>query len=257
MPSNRTTIDVIIPTWNEEFWLPRLLTSLSGSRYIRHIIVADNYSEDNTASLALTFGCELVRGGRPATGRNAGAAISSADILLFVDADTILPNDYPEYLNWLFQNSSLVGAYFRNIPLSDNLLIIFLYRIMDTYISAMRMLNITQGIGTSVAVRTSAFIAAGGFPEDVAVGEDAYFLSRLSKIGEVRYIREHPVYTSSRRLLQDGVVKYVIKMIIWVVLRLLNLKESIIPYNWRQYKKELALREEEFISAIDFLPGPR
>src|SRR5215469_1255477 len=87
-------IDVIIPTWNEELWLPRLLNCLKASEIIRSVIVADNGSQDNTRSIADAFGCRLVQGGTPARARNTGALHASTDILLFVDADTVLPIGY-------------------------------------------------------------------------------------------------------------------------------------------------------------------
>jgi glycosyltransferase involved in cell wall biosynthesis len=162
-------IDVIIPTWNEEAWLPRLLNCLAESGSVQTVIVADNDSDDGTRAIAQAHGCRLVAGGRPARGRNAGAMVATGDILLFVDADTILPVGYLEGVEELFRDEATIAVYFRNLPLTTRPFINVLYTIMDGYIAVLGWLGIAQGVGTSIAVRASAFRRAGGFPEDVDV----------------------------------------------------------------------------------------
>ena len=241
-------IDVIIPTWNEELWLPRLLNSLKGSKIVRSIIVADNASADKTRTIARAYGCRLVQGGRPAKARNAGALRASADILLFVDADTVLPLGYLDGLIELFHDRSLVAAYFRNLPLSSRKSILLLALIIDAYIRLVALLGISQGMGTCIAVRANVFEISGGFPEDVEVGEDACFLRSLSRFGNVRYIRRFPVYTSSRRLRLDGPAIYISKLLVWTTLRFLNLRSSIFKYNWRPYPAEFATLEDDIVA---------
>jgi glycosyltransferase involved in cell wall biosynthesis len=244
----KSGIDVIIPTWNEEYWLPRLLNSLAGSKWVQSVIVADNASDDRTRAIARAHGCRVVAGGRPARARNRGAATALADILLFVDADTVLPLGYLEALQELFRDQTTVAVYFRNLPLSSRRLTNLLYTIMDGYISALHFLGIVQGIGTSIAVRATAFRRLGGFPEDVAVGEDAYLLRRLRRLGKVRYIREWPVYTSSRRLRLDGSVRYICKLLVWLLLRLIHVKASVIGYRWERYPAEFAGLEDDILA---------
>lgn len=224
-------IDVIIPTWNEEAWLPRLLNCLEGSKVVRSVIVADNASEDNTRTIAQAYGCRLAQGGRPAKARNIGALQASADIVLFVDADTVLPVGYMDGLIELFHDRSLVAAYFFNLPLSNRKSILLLAFIIDAYIRFVGLLGISQGMGTCIAVRANVFQTSGGFPEDIDAGEDACFLRSLSRFGNVRYIRTLPVYTSSRRLRLDGPGIYLSKLLVWTTLRLLNLRSSLFKYN--------------------------
>ena len=241
-------IDVIIPTWNEELWLPRLLNCLKGSKVVRSVIVADNASEDNTRIIAQAYGCRLVQGGRPAKARNTGALRASADILLFVDADTVLPVGYLGGLIELFHDKSLVAVYFRNLPLSSRKSTLLLASIIDAYIRLVGLLGISQGMGTCIAIRANVFQISGGFPEDVEVGEDACFLRSLSRFGNVRYIRTLPVYTSSRRLRLDGPAIYLGKLLVWTILRLLKLRSSVFKYNWRPYPAEFATLEDDIIA---------
>jgi glycosyltransferase involved in cell wall biosynthesis len=240
-------VDVIIPTWNEENWLPRLLGCLRHSPIVSSIVVADNGSQDATRQIAEAHGCRVVPGGKPAQARNTGAAYASAEILLFVDADTILPLGFLDELPALLRNPSLAAVYFRNLPLSERRLPRIIAFVADRYFSLLSRFDIAQGVATAIAVRTAVFRISGGFPENVEVGEDAYFLRCLSRIGTVQYVRTLPVYTSSRRLRLDGRMIYIIKLLLWTALRLLHLKVSLLNYNWQQYPAEFAILEDDIL----------
>ena len=108
-PLDRTvmTISVIVPAYNEEVYLPATLESITsaaeGLRTIPdvcvEILVVDNNSQaskthrDATAAVALRLGAKVVR--EPEQGisrsRNTGASHAEGDVLVFVDADVIIP----------------------------------------------------------------------------------------------------------------------------------------------------------------------
>src|SRR2546430_10044939 len=88
---------VIIPAYNEEHYLPRLLDSIevaranySGGRDEIEVIVADNDSSDATTAVSRAHGARVVHIAkrRIAAARNGGARAASADILCFIDADS-------------------------------------------------------------------------------------------------------------------------------------------------------------------------
>ena len=88
-------LSIIIPTLNEEEYLPRLLDSIKKQRFTDYeIIISDAGSSDKTLPIAQMHGCRIAEGGLPAKGRNNGAKIAKGDILFFLDADTILPDDF-------------------------------------------------------------------------------------------------------------------------------------------------------------------
>ena len=91
-------LSLVIPAYNEERYLPRLLTSLAeaSARYAAgggsvELIVADNQSTDATARVAADGGAQVVRveERRIAAARNGGAAAARGRNLAFLDADTV------------------------------------------------------------------------------------------------------------------------------------------------------------------------
>ena len=83
-------LSIIIPTLNEENYLPLLLESIKKQNFKSYeIIVADAGSTDRTIEIAKNHGCKITSGGLPAKARNQGAKIAKGDLLLFSDADIV------------------------------------------------------------------------------------------------------------------------------------------------------------------------
>ncbi len=95
-------LTIVIPAKNEAKMLPLLLESLCRQDYEgmaeTRVLVADAGSTDGTREIALGF-CdrlkvEVVPGGLPSVGRNAGARLATTKYVLFLDADVELPGTY-------------------------------------------------------------------------------------------------------------------------------------------------------------------
>ena len=94
-------ISVIIPAFNEERYLPLTLEHLRrASDHLRacrdeevEVIVVDNASTDRTAEIALASGARVIPVPEHNIGRvrNAGASAATGDLLVFLDADTVVP----------------------------------------------------------------------------------------------------------------------------------------------------------------------
>ena len=90
-------ISFILPAYNEELVLGRTLATLTaaatavGEQY--EIVVVDDASDDRTAAIALEYEARVVSVHlrQIAAVRNAGVREAKGDILVFLDADTILP----------------------------------------------------------------------------------------------------------------------------------------------------------------------
>ena len=95
------SVSVVIPARNEETSLPGLLQSLQQLTVeVRHIVVVDDSSGDATASVARSAGADVLPAGDPQPGWTGkawachlGARSTSSDLLLFLDADTVLEPD--------------------------------------------------------------------------------------------------------------------------------------------------------------------
>ena len=88
-------VSIIIPTLNEEEYLPRLLQSIKEQKYKDYeIIVADAGSQDKTLEVAKKYGAVITGGGHPGKGRNEGVKVAHGNAFLFLDADVSLPKNF-------------------------------------------------------------------------------------------------------------------------------------------------------------------
>jgi 4,4'-diaponeurosporenoate glycosyltransferase len=95
------TVSVVVPARDEEQTLPALLRSVAAQRpAVREVVVVDDASRDATASVAQAGGARVVPAGAPPpgwTGKawacHVGAGATTGDLLLFLDADTVLAPD--------------------------------------------------------------------------------------------------------------------------------------------------------------------
>jgi len=114
-------LSIIIPAYNEEEYLPKLLKCIKNQTCKDYeVIVADADSKDKTRQVAKKHGCKIVKGGLPAVGRNSGAKIAKGDILLFLDADVWFDDNFLKNAIDEFQKRKLDVAGFYIHPIGDN-----------------------------------------------------------------------------------------------------------------------------------------
>ena len=192
------SISVVIPTLNEEVNLPKTLQSVGRMPYCE-VIVADGGSQDRTVPIAEKWGTKIVLS-VPSRGvqLNGGARKASGDILLFLHADTILPENYAELIRNMLKNPSVPGGSFalRFFPTTRPL------RVKSKTIS-FRTTVLRKPYGDqAIFVRASLFRLMGGYT-DIPLMEDVEFVNRLRQRGKLAFIRE-PVVTDSRRFVSQG-----------------------------------------------------
>ncbi|HCG98833.1 MAG: hypothetical protein A2074_07915 [Candidatus Aquicultor primus] len=92
MPTNRKSVAVIVPAFNEERHIGNVLNILKNVDVVDEIIVVSDGSKDRTADVARGFGVQViertVNGGKGAA-MQAGIETTDADIVAFIDADLI------------------------------------------------------------------------------------------------------------------------------------------------------------------------
>src|SRR5262245_61274581 len=96
-------ISVVIPAFNEEAYIERTIESLrAATTYLEslggstvELLVVDNASTDATATLATRLGVRVVdeREHNVSKVRNTGARAAMYDVLVFIDADTLVPRE--------------------------------------------------------------------------------------------------------------------------------------------------------------------
>lgn len=201
-----TSLSVIIPAYNEERCLPETLRHIAAAlgRLDRRseVIVVDNASEDRTSSVAEALGARVVRHAEHniSAVRNAGAAAAAGDLLVFIDADTLVPDSLFESIVAVMQDDRCIGGAVsvRYQPPARRWVRLYLagWRFWS------RLFNMKQG--ATQFCRASAFEALGGYDETVFVGEHIEFYWRLARLARNRggylHFQEHPsVVTSARR----------------------------------------------------------
>ncbi|MCL4694185.1 MAG: glycosyltransferase [Candidatus Hydrogenedentes bacterium] len=193
-------ISFIIPAHNEEQLLGRTLDAIEaaaralGEPY--EIVVVDDASTDRTAAIAEEHGARVIRvvHRQIAATRNAGARAANGDMLIFVDADTVVNEAVVRAAVDAMRGGAVGGGctvrFDGPLPLYGRIMaaiVIPLYR-------AARL-----AAGCFVFCTREAFDAVGGFDERLYAAEEAVISRALRRHGRFVVLRE-PVTTSGRKL---------------------------------------------------------
>lgn len=200
-------ISIIIPVLNEEAGLSRLSSQLQSIRQLGHeIIVVDGGSVDNTLVIAyeVTDRVVISKAGR-ALQMNSGASVASGDVLLFLHADTILPDDAVQVVSDLAQRKNYWGRF--DVRLSSSK---YVYRLIEGLMNLRSCITSIATGDQAIFVEKNLFDRVQGFPE-IALMEDVAISRRLKKISRPVCIKQR-VVTSSRRWETNGVVSTVLLM---------------------------------------------
>ncbi|MEA3272161.1 MAG: glycosyltransferase [Patescibacteria group bacterium] len=198
-------LSIIIPTYNEAQYLPRLLYSIKRQTFKNYeIIVADANSSDNTRAVAESVGCRVVSGGSPSEGRNYGAGVASGSIFLFLDADVVLASPYfLEKTIKEFERKKLGVATCRIKPLSDKKVDKFFHDFYNKYSRITRPVR-AHAPGFCIFARKDVHQMIGGFDEGIKLAEDQDYVVRATKQGSFRILKSASLYVSVRRFNRDG-----------------------------------------------------
>ncbi|MFY0599014.1 MAG: glycosyltransferase [Cyclobacteriaceae bacterium] len=202
-------ISIIIPTLDEETHIERTITAIELDKHPSEveIIVIDAGSCDKTVERTLDLGHVLVVEkpefkGKKYASLNFGASLATGDVLLFLDADTILPRDfYIKIRGLLDSDSRVVGGAFEHQFDHANFSLWLIQLINRVRYRISRLYYGDQAI----FCRKQAFLEVGGFVE-APIMEAAYLCKSLKTIGKLKLIK-HSIKTSSRRFVSGGVWK--------------------------------------------------
>ena len=194
MTDRKLKISVVIPTLNEAARIGRVIRGLRKQDPACQIIVVDGGSDDGTPHLAERAGASVHPAPRGRGQQLAlGAEQSSGDVLLFLHADTHLPDGGLQAIHKVLEDSKLVGGNFRTIFDGSTRFAAWL----TGFYAWFRSHGLYYG-DSAVFARRSVYDAVGGI-KPIALMEDYDFTRRLERAGETICIATPAIETSSRR----------------------------------------------------------
>ncbi|MEO0407521.1 MAG: TIGR04283 family arsenosugar biosynthesis glycosyltransferase [Cyanobacteria bacterium P01_A01_bin.135] len=208
VPETTETLSIIIPVLNEAPHIQRTLATLrqqtQEARGVE-IIVVDGGSDDHTIELVRASGVKLI-GSPPGRAQqmNAGAAIASGNILLFLHGDTHLPKRFITRIRQTLPDQPspggpVAGAFSLKIQ-GEQLGL----RLVEWGVRWRSRLGLPYG-DQALFVRSDCFRALGGFA-DLQIMEDFELVRRLQRQGKITILPE-AVATSARRWETLGIVR--------------------------------------------------
>jgi|UniRef100_A0A7V6DPV2 glycosyltransferase involved in cell wall biosynthesis len=233
---DRAVLSIVIPTLNEEKYLPCLLESLQHQTFRDfEIIVADANSRDATRRIARAFGCKLVAGGRIAEGRNAGARHAQGEYVLFLDADvTVAPTFLEELLDKIAGKNLDVASGFIT-PDSKKIFDRVMVTISNLWHFAIQYVY-PHASGFYIVARKTLHDAIGGFDEELFLTEDHDYVIRAARFGKFRYLWKPRVKFSVRRFDKEGRWRLIGKYF-YLELHMLfkKVKEDVVDYEFGKF----------------------
>jgi glycosyltransferase involved in cell wall biosynthesis len=209
------SMSLVIPAFNEEGYLAetlahvrtaeRFLVSRTGSGL--QVVVVDNGSNDRTAAIAREMAAVVVAETEHniARVRNAGAQVADGEVLVFLDADTLVPVELFVRIAEEMTTDRIGGS------------VDVLHRpgkspVLRAYFRMWRFVGLLGGMaqGACQFCRRDVFAALGGYDETIYMGEDIDFYWRLRGLARRRhartcFIRDLQVIPSTRRFDQWSV----------------------------------------------------
>jgi rSAM/selenodomain-associated transferase 2 len=230
-PQGSKKISVIIITLNEEVFIENLLKSLSGFDDIE-IIVSDGGSIDRTARVAKRYTDKVIVGEK---GRgkqlNNGAALASGDILWFLHADSLLPDNFQHHIASALEKPGVVGGAFTLE--------------IDSKQCSLKVISKVAGLRSKLSgipygdqgifVKRRVFEKIKGF-KNIPLMEDIEFGRRLKKEGGLSLLKTG-IKTCARAWERDGVLKTTLRN--WVYVTLFFMGYSPHKLYKRYYRKNI------------------
>ncbi len=202
-------LSIIIPCLNEEANIEATLKPLQTLRERGHeIILGDASSTDNTVTLATSLCDKIIscEKGRAAQ-MNAGANEATGDILCFIHADTLCPENLDRIIIHELKTTHYLWGHF-NIKLSSSKPV---FRLIESLINIRSCITGIASGDQGIFIYRHIFKRLSGY-SPIPLMEDIEISRRLKKISKPVCIKNRPLITSSRRWEKHGVLRTVLLM---------------------------------------------
>jgi len=198
-------VGIVVPTYNEERNIGRLLRSIAAQENVQYeVVIVDEHSSDRTLEIARSFCCNILSVPErrnympPGANRNLGARALSTEILLHLDADMELPDrHFLERLVRAFDN------WHRAVVIHES-------DIASGFWSRCKALErrcyLDSPLEAARAVTREFFLEVGGYDDEIVSGEDLHLSVRYQRVTRLRsagdlYLWHHTGAPSLGRLL--------------------------------------------------------
>lgn len=236
----RPFFSIVIPTLNEEKYLPKLLTDLvNQSEKNFEVIVADSVSSDKTKESALVFKDRLdldfiqYPKKNVASQRNNGANYSKGDFLVFLDADARIKSNFLKKVknNILKKKGLLFIPFLSPEKVDKDYSLLFDFANLMAEFS--HVLKTKFSLGGSFIIERNFFKLIGGFDEKLFLAEDHELIQRVSVWGvDSKFLHDAKIDFSLRRWKREGNLSLMYKHIVATAYRLFGkeIKDKIFDY---------------------------
>jgi glycosyltransferase involved in cell wall biosynthesis len=255
-------LSFVVPAYNEETYLPACLESiLAQTRELDEaveIIVVNNASTDRTREVALKFsGVRVVDEPRKGLtyARQAGFTVSTGELIANVDSDSRLTPGWVDTVLKTFAGEPKLVAlsgpfvYYDLSPRQRVSVQIFYAAAFLVYALNRWVLRAGSMVqGGNFVLRRDALVKIGGFNTAIAFyGEDTDIARRLNRVGKVKFTFDLKMFSSARRLKQEGMLtiaaRYTINYL-WTTFRKKPFTEEYIDIR-EQVAKTSVVAEQE------------
>lgn len=199
-------ISIIIPAHNEEDYIGLTLDALNRQNYPWfEIIVVANGCYDRTAAIAMK-GCDrlvVLSDKSLGVARNLGAKLARGELLMFLDADTVLEPGALDIVANKFTREYASGT-FKGRPDNCERLSFRAIYWLKNFIHRWKLHRGSSGV---ILCWKKQFLATHGFDEALQVRENSDLINRLGRFGKYRFIGETAAITSMRRYQNSGTGK--------------------------------------------------
>ncbi|MDO8633018.1 MAG: glycosyltransferase family A protein [Candidatus Wildermuthbacteria bacterium] len=216
-------ISYIISAYNEEKYIEQCVHSIFEQKHVAdfEVIVVNNNSKDQTLEIVRTQFPEAkvvteIRQGMTIA-RNRGAKEAIGNILVFFDADVIVPPHWEgRMLERFSQNQKLAGISgpyrFYDLPKRYKFIEFIDFHILYPFVGELILKKILKKgalwNGGNLAVGKEVFNKVGGFSEEIVFyGEDSDLAKKIMREGEIEFLQSVWVWSSARRLLKGNPVR--------------------------------------------------